>query len=89
VTLADILATYRPESHGGTRGETWAEHACYLWAEDPIYMIRLWLHMRAFGGWFGPPVLVDGEVVQDRHHGVAVAEVLGWHWRAIPVEVVA
>jgi hypothetical protein len=84
--LVTILTSFRPESWGGTRGETWAEHYCYLRAEDPGYLARMRAHMLAVGGWFGPPVLVDGDVVQDRHHGLVVAMELGWHDLPIPVK---
>ena len=84
-TLAEVLATYRPESDGGRKGETWIEHAQFLWAEDSGYMARMVAHMFHAGAWWGPPLVVDGEVVQDGHHRVVAAAGLGWFDLDVPV----
>lgn len=84
--LVDLLARFRPESWAGTRGDTWPEHHRFLWSTEPDYMAKLLAHMRQLDGWFYKPVLVDGAVVQDAHHRIVAASVLGWWWRPIPLE---
>jgi hypothetical protein len=85
VPLHRILAICRPESWGGTRGETWPEHARYLWETEPVYMRSMLVYMRRIGRWFHKPVRVDDRVVQDSHHRLVTAEALGWHDLLIPV----
>jgi hypothetical protein len=86
VKLADVLQQFRPESHGGTRGRTWPQHANYLWNEDPDYMWDTMATLRDLG-WFGSPVTVHDKVVQDGHHRLVAAADLGLGDLDIPVEV--
>ena len=85
IKLADVLDNYRPESWG-SRGETWPEHADYLWASTPGYMSRMTAHMRKLGAWFGGPMEVDDDVVQDGHHRIVIAAELGMYTMPIPVD---
>lgn len=84
--LRDILAIYRPESHGSTRGDTWPAHAVYLWQEDPDYMAEMHAYAVLVGGWFGPPMEVDDGVAQDAHHRLVTFAELGWFSMDVPVK---
>jgi hypothetical protein len=86
VKLADVLQQFRPESHGGTRGQTWPEHAVYLWMTEPADMMAITDRIRKVG-WYGPPVVVHDKVVQDAHHRLVAAAELGLGNLDIPVEV--
>lgn len=86
MTLADLMARYRPESWG--RGETWAEHARRLWRDAPLYMAMLAAFMVLEDGWVAGPVTVNDGVVQDAHHRIVIADELGWADRQVLVRVV-
>ena len=85
MTLAELVARYRPESWHGTRGRTWPEHAAYLWWDDPGHLLGLIHHMSRVG-WFGT-VDVQDDTVQDSHHRIVAAWILGWLNLDVPVRV--
>lgn len=87
MTLAELVATHRPESHG--RNEDWPGHARRLWRDERDYMAALAAHMTRLGAWPATPVIVDDGVVQDAHHRIVTALGLGWHDREIPVRPAA
>jgi hypothetical protein len=82
--LSEIAVRYRPESWNGQRGDTWPEHARYLWRNEPGYMACLTWYMIRRDSWFYKPVITDGDVVQDAHHRIVIALALGWGDRDIP-----
>jgi hypothetical protein len=83
MTLAEILATFRPEPSCGCR--TWADHAAHLWRIHPFYMSNLVLHM-ADVGWFGGSATHHDGYIQDAHHRLCALMALGRFDFELPVE---
>lgn len=84
--LRDIIEKTLPESWAGTRGKTWPEHSRKLWRQFPDYMREMTVHMWRTDAWLEGPVVVNDGYVQDGHHRIVIAVILGWLDRDIPLE---